>query len=147
VKNNFLGEILYENGSPAIYQFDGVSGLSAGNNEVVSKTRVPVVNEGQKKWSEWGDDNLFPTNVDSEIRQNAIVTRGLEVLIQTHFGKGIQTYIEEPTEDGKLIKKIVIDPTINDFFKQSNVKRLIPQLIYDFYIAYESIRHSTLRPY
>lgn len=132
MKNNFLGEIVYEKGSPAIYHLDGVSGLSSGNNEVVSKTRVPVVNEGTKKWSDWGDDNLFPLNVDTDIRQNAIVTRGLEVLIQTHFGKGVQTYIEEPTEEGKLIKKIVFDQTIDDFFKQSNIKRLIPQLIYDY---------------
>ncbi|MFZ1799721.1 MAG: hypothetical protein WAU24_07635, partial [Chitinophagaceae bacterium] len=131
-KNNFVGELIYTDGSPAIYSLEGIDGLS-GKNGTVSKFNKPLdVTSKTRDWSDWGDDNLFPYNVDVEVRKNAIVTQGLEVLIKAHFGKGIYAYKEETTEEGKILKKIVDNPEIKTFFKSSNISRFLPQIIYDY---------------
>ncbi len=132
-KESFAGEMVYDNGSPALYEFEGISGLSDGLNTAVAKTRLPIIDEGNQEWSEWGDDNLFPYHVDAEVRENGVLTKGFDLLLQAHFGKGIYTYIDEITEDGKLLKKIIQDTESSAFLKLSNGARFMAQLINDYH--------------
>lgn len=130
----YAGEVFFEEGSLSVYSFEGLSGINGGSRGVVSKykptydpTRINTL------WSPWGDDNMFPYNVDSEVRKNAIATRGLEILIQTHFGKGFYTYREDvDAETGKLKKVIVKYPEFEDFAKLTNLNRYMMQCINDY---------------
>ena len=128
----YAGEVFYGAGSPAIYSFQGVNGLSEKNG-VVSKYKPKIIDPTLNyKWSIWGDDNLFPENVDTDVRKNAIATTALELLIRVHFGKGIYPYKETTTPEGKVIKTVVNDPEINKFFRQSNFNRFLIQSINDY---------------
>lgn len=129
----FAGEVYYGLGSPYIYSFEGIGGLQNSKNGVVSKYR-PTYDPTRiiTKWSPWGDDNLFPQNVDSDVRKNGIVSRALEILIQTHFGKGFYTYKEEITEGGKVIKKIIRYPAFEEFARNTNLTRFMMQCINDY---------------
>lgn len=129
----YAGEIFYGHGSPGIYQFEGVHSLSGVPNAVASKYRYnPVPTNENTDWSNWGEDNMFPSNVDEDVRKNGIATRALEILIQAHFGKGFYTYKDEITEDAKLVKKIVKDQQFQDFAKLTNLNRFFIQIINDY---------------
>lgn len=131
----YAGEVFYQPGSEYVYSFEGITSLSNADvkNSVVSKYRYqqPYLTQNYE-WSNWGDDNLFPYNVDVAVRKNGIATRALELLIQSHFGKGFYTYIEETSPDGKLIKKIVKDENFESFRKLSNINRFLIQIVNDY---------------
>lgn len=129
----YAGEVFYEPGSSNIYSFEGIHSLAGSRNGVVSKYRYQIDTTTQNyEWSNWGDDNLFPYNVDRDVRKNGIATRALEILIQTHFGKGFYTYKEEVTDEGKLRKVIVNDEKFRDFARLTNLNRFMIQMINDY---------------
>lgn len=129
----YASEIFYQPGSAGLYTFEGVSGLVTNNGAVKSKyTYQPGPLTHNWEWANWGDDNMFPQNVDTDVRKNGIATRALEILIQTHFGKGFYAFKEEVSPEGKLIKKIVKDKDFEEFKRITNLNRFFVQIINDY---------------
>ncbi len=63
------------------------------------------------QWSPWGDDNLFPQNVLTDLEQNSVGLRALEKRKNVHFGRGITAYVID--EEGE--QKSVLDPKLKSY--------------------------------
>jgi hypothetical protein len=110
-----------------VYITKGTSALVTltGDKESASKPSVEIKKETTtSKWSVWGDDNLFPQNVLTDLEKSSVGLRALEKRKNVHYGRGIIPYVLDET--GKQIS--VIDPNskkynkeIADFFKVNQV--------------------------
>jgi hypothetical protein len=73
-------------------------------------------------WSYWGDDNLFPQNVQKDLELNSIALRALEKRKNVHYGRGIIAYrnaVDEVTGEEKKTK--VTDQEVLEFFRINRV--------------------------
>ncbi len=69
-------------------------------------------------WSPWGDDNLFPQNVLSDLEKNSIAIRALEKRKTVHYGRGILAYRDKgKDEQGAPIREPVTDPAVVEFLR------------------------------
>lgn len=103
----------------------GAKAFVTGGKTEADSTKTKLVlpyDSTSYAWSPWGDDNLFPQNVLSDLESNSITLRALEKRKAIHFGRGIIAYREdEPGEDG-LPKKIkVTDAEVVEFFRVNRV--------------------------
>jgi len=82
---------------------------------------IPVIpkESSSDPWSPWGDDNLFPQNVLTDLEKNSIALRALEKRKTVHFGRGILPYreIPNPADTQNPTRERVTDPDVMEFFK------------------------------
>jgi hypothetical protein len=91
---------------------------------------VAPADYGSTDWSPWGDNNLFPQEVISDLEKNSISLRALELRKAVHFGRGIVAYREVRDPDTGVSKKqIVKDPEVVDFFRVNRINQIWPDLI------------------
>ncbi len=82
------------------------------------------------EWSPWGDTNLFPQEVLTDLEKNSVALRALDKRKRVHFGRGIQAYREEgEDEQGKPKRIPVEDPEIVEFFRLNRINLRWPDLI------------------
>jgi hypothetical protein len=69
-------------------------------------------------WSPWGDDNLFPQNVLSDLEKNSIALRALEKRKTVHYGRGIIAYRDKGIDNlGAPVREQVTDPEVVEFLR------------------------------
>jgi hypothetical protein len=69
-------------------------------------------------WSPWGDDNLFPQHVLSDLEKNSIALRALEKRKTVHYGRGIMAYRDKGKDkQGAPIREPVTDPQVVEFLR------------------------------
>jgi hypothetical protein len=99
--------------------------VTYGKNTDASKNTISVPKDSTTgKWSNWGDDNLFPQNVLTDLEKNSIALRALEKRKNVHFGRGILPYKDI---DGE--KVFIKDIEVVDFFKINKINYNWPFLI------------------
>jgi hypothetical protein len=96
------------------------------NTDAVKEELVVPRDFSPRAWSVWGDNNLFPQEVLTDLEKNAIAMRALEKRKTVHYGRGIVVYREMSELDANGIpKKQVItmqsDPEIFNFFRINQV--------------------------
>ena len=83
-----------------------------------------------REWSYWGDDNLFPQGVLSDLEKNSVAWRALDKRKRVHFGRGIVAYRDITSAvSGKPDREIVKDPDVVEFFRVNQINKRWPDLI------------------
>lgn len=119
--------------SRATVMFNAVGSSNAGGKITTIAEDIP---QSGHVWSPWGDDNLFPQQVFSEVRKNTVASRALNFKIKAHYGKGLVAFKEELDENGKkTVKPQDIDkdfPQIKEFNENNRIHRFILGLITNY---------------
>jgi hypothetical protein len=111
-------------GAKAVVTFEEIKKADAKSSKVAPADYTST------DWSPWGDNNLFPQDVLTDLEKNSIALRALEKRKAVHFGRGIIAY-REGEEDANGVKKRlpVTDPDVVEFFKINQINRIWPDLI------------------
>ncbi|MBN1546857.1 MAG: hypothetical protein JW902_09375 [Syntrophaceae bacterium] len=91
------------------------------NPDAVKQSGAVPRETGSSDWSLWGDDNLFPQNVLSDLEGNSIALRALEKRRNVHFGRGIVAYRNVKADDGTFTREIITEGPVKDFFRSNQV--------------------------
>jgi hypothetical protein len=99
--------------------------VTGGNADATKPKGVIPKDLTSYPWSPWGDDNLFPQTVLTDLENNSIALRAMEKRKAIHFGRGIICYREgeEDQNTGEKKRVKVEDPEVVDFFKLNQVNR------------------------
>lgn len=76
---------------------------------------------GSSEWSLWGDDNLFPQNVLTDLEANSIALRALEKRRNVHFGRGIAAYRNVKGAEGEVTREIITEGPVREFFRSNQI--------------------------
>lgn len=98
--------------------------------DAAKQKNVEPYESSPRDWSYWGDDNLFPQNVLTDLEKNSVAWRALDKRKRVHFGRGIVAYrdIVNP-QTGKPDREIARDPELVEFFRVNQVNKRWPDLI------------------
>ena len=68
----------------------GAKAIATNKGSDDAAKTIPVIpkESSSDPWSPWGDDNLFPQNVLTDLEKNSIALRALEKRKTVHFGRG-----------------------------------------------------------
>ena len=93
------------------------------SDDAAKASKVVPKETSSQEWSDWGDDNLFPQNVLTDLEKNSIALRALEKRKTVHFGRGIIAYKEVAPADGSQepTRQRVIDPEVLEFLKINRI--------------------------
>ena len=92
----------------------------------------------------WGDDNLFPQTVISDVAASTIVQPVLEWKAKALYSGGLVYGSLQVDETGKETLKRIIDPEIEDFFKKTLINRYLIEACNDFYWFYNGFNEIIL---
>ncbi|MFZ4523914.1 MAG: hypothetical protein ACOYNC_19590 [Bacteroidales bacterium] len=83
-----------------------------------------------REWSNWGDSNLFPQEVLTDLDKNSVALRALDKRKRVHFGRGITAYREFPDAAGGDPKRVpVTDPQVVEFMRLNKINLIWPDMI------------------
>ena len=85
-----------------------------------------------QEWSNWGDSNLFPQEVITDLEKNSVAFRALDKRKRVHFGRGIICYRESPDPSGSgaaPLRVPVTDPEVVEFLRLNQINLQWPDLI------------------
>ena len=83
-----------------------------------------------REWSNWGDSNLFPQEVLTDLDKNSVALRALDKRKRVHFGRGITAYREVPDAAGGDPKRVpVTDPQVVEFIRLNKINLIWPDMI------------------
>ncbi len=123
------GNIAYLPGAEATVFMDKHSGPSK------EPTRVQLPNQHMgTRWSNWGEDNLFPQNVTEIVSKNPVAMSALNFKIKAHYGKGPMVYKLDYDQNGKEVirpQKTKDYPELHTFFKDNKIKKYLLESITD----------------
>jgi hypothetical protein len=92
------------------------------------KPAVPYDQTGLP-FSIWGDDNLFPQNVLTDLGKSHVASKAIEKRQTIHFGRGIIAYRNMKDATGVMNQEVVNDQEIMDFFEINTINFQWPKLI------------------
>lgn len=130
----YHGNVAFGLGSQAAFAF--------GNDKNQKHTNINPEDKSSGKIAKWGEDNMYPQNFVTALNKNGAGGAGQRLLKSTHYGQGFNLFTENIDDDGKSTKKMVslkANPDIQQFFRQSKMKRFWNETISDlenFYIAF-----------
>jgi hypothetical protein len=109
-----------------------VSGLAAevDLNKFPKETVIERFNNTDP-WVSWGDDNLLPNRIITEIGKDEVVFRSNEFNKSTHLGLGLDYCIEKKTTDGR-VREYQSIPEIDDWMEANDAQTLMLEFIEDF---------------
>lgn len=89
--------------------------------------------------AKWGDDNLFPDFLDTQISKSIDLEAGIQTQAEFAYGQRVATYIEEMGTDGNLIRKEVIDPDFEAWKEKYNFNEMYLQRAEYNYFRYANV--------
>jgi hypothetical protein len=131
--SEFLGNhiaITEYKGSPAMVSFKNSIDKMDGT---VTAVKVEVKDK-QGEVASWGKANDYPQQVIKEVKKNGTAASSLRFLRKAHYGNGLVLLKNEVSDSGKKDPKVVPlteVPTINDFFRKSQMNRFWKETITD----------------
>ena len=102
------------------------SAMADSAKEVVS----PPYDISPNPWSNWGDNNLFPQEILTDLEKNTVALRALDKRKRVHFGRGIIAYRDKLDASGVATKETVTDPDVMEFFRINQINLVWPDLIF-----------------
>jgi len=114
--------IVYENGIAFLPGAKAVATSYKKTKDSATEKVVIPKDYSSYPWSPWGDDNLFPQNVLSDLEKNSIALRALEKRKTVHYGRGILAYRDKGKDNlGAPIREPVTDPEVVGFFRKNRL--------------------------
>ena len=111
-------KIVYENGIAFLPGAKAVATSYKKTEDAATEKVVIPKDYSSWPWSPWGDDNLFPQNVLTDLEKNSIALRALEKRKTVHYGRGILAYRDKGKDNlGAPIREIVTDPDVVEFLR------------------------------
>jgi hypothetical protein len=128
-------QLVISDGGPGVFNLNGIK-MGKGNAPAAKHTVVPPnaaasYQSMSDDVSPWGDDNLYPQNVISDVHGSPFAARLLKARIDAHYGKGLFTYNLD-IEDGKRTIKLIEDDDFEAFSKTNYLDRMYKQIISDY---------------
>jgi len=125
------GKIIIGNGYAVLPGAKALVILKGQGADATKEKEVAPYDYTGLKFSWWGDNNLFPQDVLTDLEKNSIALRALEKRKTVHYGRGIIAYRESSEIDatGNFKKVIVKDPDIVDFFRLNRLNFIWINLI------------------
>lgn len=93
------------------------------NPDAVPETSSLPRDTSTSDYSPWGDDNLFPQNVLTDLELNSIALRALEKRKNVHWGRGIAAYRNVKGADNTVTRELITDGPVRDFFRNNQINR------------------------
>lgn len=81
----------------------------------------------------WGDDNMFPETVIREIRRNEVLAAAIYWKAQAIISGGLVYGKVVIDENGNERLQRVIDPQVENWLKQTSIKRYLKEAAHEFY--------------
>lgn len=110
--------------------------LKASANLDVEVSKLPKESKVERynmvqKWAEWGDDNLLPIRIITAVQKDEVVFQSNEFNKASHFGSGLNYYIEERTKEG-IIKNYQSIPEVDDWIEENDANALFLEMVEDY---------------
>ena len=110
--------------------------LKAGPNTEIEERKLPKDNliERQtlaQKWAIWGDDNLLPIRILEQVQKDEVVFQSNEFNKASHYGSGLNYFIEERTKEG-IIKNYEAIPEVDDWIEENDANAVFLEMIEDY---------------
>lgn len=111
-------KVVFENNVAFLPCAKAVATSFKKNQDAVVEQVVIPKDYSTSPWSPWGDDNLFPQNVLSDLEKNSIALRALEKRKTVHYGRGIMAYRDKGKDNlGAPVREQVTDPEVVEFLR------------------------------
>ena len=86
------------------------------------------------RYAHWGEDNQFPENIIGEIRKNEVLSSAIYWKAQALISGGlVYGTVRINPETGQERMDRVMDPQVEAWLKQSNIKRYLNEAAHEFY--------------
>jgi hypothetical protein len=110
--------------------------IKAGPNTDVEEKKLPKESQIERqsltqKWASWGDDNLLPNRIIEAVQKDEVVFQSNEFNKASHYGSGLNYYIEERTKDG-IIKNYSAIPEVDEWIEENDANALFLEMIEDY---------------
>lgn len=111
-------KVIFENNVAFLPGAKAVATSFKKNQDAAAEQLVIPKDYSTSPWSPWGDDNLFPQNVLSDLEKNSIALRALEKRKTVHYGRGIIAYRDKGIDNlGAPVREPVTDPEVVEFLR------------------------------
>lgn len=99
----------------------------------------------KKKYSPWGENNLFPQDVVSDIEKNDLIPTLLDWKARVLFAGGLVYGTETVDETGKETIKRLIVPEIEEWLERVNIGAYLYEASLDYYTFYNIFPEIVLK--
>jgi len=150
--------IHYSPGSPVAFTVEGYSSPEAVKGPKAPEVKTDKNSSALRPWALWGDDNLFPEQVMTDLRESTVGKRILADRTKLHYGSGLIYYytpitstLREPQgsksgdDPQEVQKKTTLEkiplyiPEIEDFLEENNVPLVQKAIIEDLETFYNAM--------
>ena len=102
---------------------------SSGNADSGKEKAMAPYDLSPAAWSYWGDSNLFPQEVLTDLGKNTVAQRAIDMRKRVHYGRGIVAYRDKIDSLGVSTREIVTDSEIIEFFRINQINLVWVDLI------------------